>query len=131
MEDSVDIAIRHIQDWAKVIVYIIIGLVAIWVKAGKKRKQQQEGLFDSPEPETAPQQPQPVPARPAKKRPAPKPAERRYFTYENESDYKSMAEQKKQTATQPVSKEEEGSAADFDLRAAVIASEILKPKFEE
>lgn len=133
MEESVDIAIRHIQEWAKVIVYLTIAVVAIWIRVKRNRALQNRRKLKTPETEPVQQQPATTVPKPAAVRPrVQKPAvERKYFTYEDETGYKSLTE-KKTTDKQPITVEEEGSdAIGFDLRTAVIASEILKPKFEE
>lgn len=133
MEESVDIAIRHIQEWAKVIVYLTIAVVAIWIRVKRNRALQNRRKLNTPQAEPVQQQPATTAPKPAAVRPrVQKPAvERKYFTYEDDMGYKSLTE-KKTTDKQPITVEEEGSdAIGFDLRTAVIASEILKPKFEE
>ena len=109
-------------------IVLVIGKVA----ANNRRKQDAERKRQMPGTEPEPEQPV---FRGFTGIPQQYPPQNQYFTYENDDDFRSSAAMRKQAEIKevaaPAEEEKEGSATDFDLRTAVIASEILKPKFEE
>ena len=142
MEQNVDEIMQSIGDWGRIIFYLLIAVIVFFAKGNnKKRKKGQAKQFDFPnaDPESVrpvvqPATEAPKPRKKAVKRPVAAAAtdEKRYFTYENATDFQKVtAERKEQTIMLQTDDEEQGSTPDFDLRTAVIASEILKPKFEE
>ena len=139
MEENANDIMETISDLGRILFYVFIGMAAFFIKRSDKSRKK-TGHLDFPNAEPEPAKQVTEPPKPKKKpRPQPQAAttapaetERRYFTYENETDYQSRtAERKEQTEKQNIINEEQGSNVDFDLRAAVIASEILKPKFED
>ena len=117
-------------------IVLVIGKVA----ANNRRKQDAERKRQMPGTEPEPEQPvfrgfTGIPQQYPPQYPQQYPPQNQYFTYENDDDFRSSAAMRKQAeikaAAAPAEEEKEGSATDFDLRTAVIASEILKPKFEE
>lgn len=125
-----------ISNFGRIFLYLFIGLAIFFTRRAqeKQRRRRSPQLPDADTELSKPIVEPPKPAAKPKKRPAATATatEKRYFTYENETDYAARtSERKEQAVNQHIDDKRQGSAVDFDLRAAVIASEILKPKFEE
>ena len=140
MEENANDIMETISNLGRILLYVFIGMAAFFIRRSDKRAQSRRQFdFPNADPETPqPLQPvvteQPKPAKKVRKqKPKAAAAKNGYFTYENEADYRARtAERKEQTEKQTVETESQGSTTtDFDLRTAVIASEILKPKFED
>lgn len=154
-----DLSAKELKEILTIGLYVLAAILAIASKLFRKRsgrRQEATKQFDFPnaEPEHAKPVIEVPKPRPHKKKRVPKPiavpmsatvsAEpetRKYFTYEDEAAFESSkymsatksatAEQSEELSTERDEPQKHGSSVDFDLRAAVIASEILKPKFEE
>lgn len=142
--------LHNLDDILQIVLYIAIGLLIV---AGKKRAERKRGkarraakrrdieiltepVEVPPMPETVWTQTATSPKRPAK---AKKEPAKRYFTYENAEDF-AKAERASRASSEAAGKpaktdkkqgSEHQSTREFNLREAVIFSEILKPKFDE
>lgn len=134
MEDNINDIMEAISNIGRIFLYIFIGIAVFFIKRAqdKQRRGKTSKLPDAESEIVKPITEPPKPVLKHQKRASAAATERKYFTYENEADYASRSsERKEKTIEQRIDDEHKGSAVDFDLRAAVIASEILKPKFEE
>ena len=140
MEENANDIMETISNLGRILLYVFIGMAAFFIKRSDKSRKK-TGHLESPnaEPETETISPATRPVQPkrtvkptAVKSLPQQPKRQKYFTYEDSESYEAVkAERAKETAAQEIAQEEQGSDVDFDLRAAVIASEILKPKFED
>ena len=135
MEENTNDIMETISNIGRILLYVLIGMAAFFIKrTQEKQRRRKSPQIPEPDPELAkPIIEHPKPVVKPKKKFTTTATDKRYFTYENEADYASRTSERKeqQAEKQHIDKEQEGSAVDFDLRAAVISSEILKPKFED
>lgn len=127
----------RLEDIIRILVFAGIAIAAIASKAAALKRRRRTARQQQEMPQQEPQPVRPAVERQNRRMQAERPAARAYFSYENAEDFASSAatrKEVKQPDIQPIEYTEDGgseSESDFDLRAAVIASEILKPKFEE
>lgn len=136
------------NDILRFLLYAFIFIAAISVQKTKKSKRKKNagkvmpaGVPDASTSEAWPQMrpahtsPKPQ-KKPQKQKKNEQETETRYFTYEDESTYElaggaALRNENRQPEPQHIEKKDNAGEVEFDLRTAVIASEILKPKFDE
>ena len=131
---------KDFNEYMQVALYIAIGVIYLLSTFATMRRKRQARAQKRPrtviEPQEEPMRPAEVRERIGRQTPKSERTmqaqEIRYFTYENTDDFNSARKQAAEPETDD--SEQQGSdegAHGFDLREAVIYSEILKPKFED
>lgn len=138
---------ENFNEYVRITLYILIGVLYLWHRHNiAKRRQERQAPAPAPQEVVVPER---KTVRKAAQRKATIPNfttsyDTQYFTYENDRDFELASRKSPKSAAsynepqKPIEQtheaEQQGSdstSKEFNLREAVIYSEILKPKFDE